>query len=155
MKNGSGVVINDQARSENGEPKSIVSEVVINDLRNDEIEIPGLAESGLSSEINSLSITISEIVKENEHLHAICNIPDKSVNQSSKNKKEKHKVDEIKGAKPRRSSVQNSNPNGETDRSICSSPNLKSSFERKIKEMLKEQTDMISMLHKDKKRISL
>ncbi|KAK3875955.1 hypothetical protein Pcinc_019210 [Petrolisthes cinctipes] len=41
----------------------------ITDLRNDEADLPGLGDSGLSSEINSINATIQELVKENQQLH--------------------------------------------------------------------------------------
>ncbi|KAK7080941.1 hypothetical protein SK128_005712 [Halocaridina rubra] len=41
----------------------------ISELRNDEADLPGLGDSGLSSEINSISATIQELIKENQRLH--------------------------------------------------------------------------------------
>lgn len=44
------------------------------ELQRDEIEIDGLGESGLSSEFNSLSASINDIIEENKLLHSIINV---------------------------------------------------------------------------------
>ncbi|XP_076045031.1 uncharacterized protein LOC143027584 [Oratosquilla oratoria] len=49
---------------------SLENEEQISDLKNEEAELPGLGDSGLSSEINSLNATIQELVRENQQLHS-------------------------------------------------------------------------------------
>ncbi|XP_068244365.1 putative leucine-rich repeat-containing protein DDB_G0290503 isoform X2 [Palaemon carinicauda] len=41
----------------------------ITELRKDEADLPGLGDSGLSSEINSINATIQELIRENQRLH--------------------------------------------------------------------------------------
>lgn len=41
----------------------------ITELQTDEADLPGLGDSGLSSEINSINATIQELVRENQQLH--------------------------------------------------------------------------------------
>lgn len=48
---------------------SLEHEDKISELRNDEADLPGLGDSGLSSEINSLNNTIQVLIKENQQLH--------------------------------------------------------------------------------------
>ncbi|KAG0727134.1 hypothetical protein GWK47_035266 [Chionoecetes opilio] len=49
--------------------ESLNNEVHITALLTDEADIPGLGDSGLSSEINSINATIQELVRENQQLH--------------------------------------------------------------------------------------
>ncbi|XP_045121993.1 GRIP and coiled-coil domain-containing protein 2-like isoform X2 [Portunus trituberculatus] len=49
--------------------ESIENDDKITELQTDEADIPGLGDSGLSSEINSINATIQELVKENQQLH--------------------------------------------------------------------------------------
>lgn len=48
---------------------SLENEEKISELRNEEADLPGLGDSGLSSEINSINATIQELVRENQQLH--------------------------------------------------------------------------------------
>ena len=48
---------------------SLENDDKITELQTDEADIPGLGDSGLSSEINSINATIQELVKENQQLH--------------------------------------------------------------------------------------
>ncbi|XP_069953482.1 uncharacterized protein [Cherax quadricarinatus] len=48
---------------------STENEEKITELKNDEADLPGLGDSGLSSEINSINATIQELVRENHQLH--------------------------------------------------------------------------------------
>lgn len=48
---------------------SLDNEDKITELQTDEAELPGLGDSGLSSEINSINATIQELVRENQQLH--------------------------------------------------------------------------------------
>ncbi|XP_063844368.1 golgin subfamily B member 1-like isoform X2 [Scylla paramamosain] len=49
--------------------ESIENDDKITELQTDEADIPGLGDSGLSSEINSINATIQELVRENQQLH--------------------------------------------------------------------------------------
>lgn len=49
--------------------ESLDNEDKITELQTDEAEMPGLGDSGLSSEINSINATIQELVRENQQLH--------------------------------------------------------------------------------------
>ncbi|XP_066968309.1 putative leucine-rich repeat-containing protein DDB_G0290503 [Macrobrachium rosenbergii] len=48
---------------------SFENEEKITELRKDEADLPGLGDSGLSSEINSINATIQELIRENQRLH--------------------------------------------------------------------------------------
>ncbi|XP_042862133.1 COP1-interactive protein 1-like isoform X3 [Penaeus japonicus] len=48
---------------------SLENDEKISELRNEEADLPGLGDSGLSSEINSINATIQELVRENQQLH--------------------------------------------------------------------------------------
>ncbi|XP_042238945.1 sporulation-specific protein 15-like isoform X2 [Homarus americanus] len=49
--------------------ENLENEEKITELQNDEADLPGLGDSGLSSEINSINATIQELVRENHQLH--------------------------------------------------------------------------------------
>lgn len=49
--------------------ESLENEEKITELQHDEADLPGLGDSGLSSEINSINATIQELIKENQQLH--------------------------------------------------------------------------------------
>ncbi|CAL4162709.1 unnamed protein product, partial [Meganyctiphanes norvegica] len=71
--------------------QSLEHEDKISELRNDEADLPGLGDSGLSSEINSLNTTIQVLIKENQQLHSF--LQTSAVEAKEKAENEKHDLE--------------------------------------------------------------